>query len=45
VPDRYDPTTTEVIHCPRDGKDHTQLAIDSVKRMRSAWNFRLSRFL
>ena len=45
VPDRYDPTKTEIIHCPRDGKDHTELAISAVKKMRSAWNFRLSRFI
>lgn len=45
VPGRYDPTKTEGIHCPRDGKDYTQLAIDSVAKMRSAWNFRLSQFI
>lgn len=45
VPRRFDPTQTEIIHCPRDGEDYTQVAIDSVAKMRSAWNFRLSQFI
>lgn len=45
VPGRFDSTELERIHCPRDGQDHTLLAIDSVKKLRSAWNFRPSRLL
>ena len=29
----------------RDGADHTQFAIDSVRTMRGWWNFRLSHFI
>jgi len=44
-PDPLDSTTTVLVHCARDGNDHTQLAIDSVKTMRGWGNFRVSRFL
>jgi hypothetical protein len=40
-----DSTTIVLVHCPRDGNDHTQLAIDSVKTLRGRWNFRLSKFI
>jgi hypothetical protein len=45
VPGAFDPTITVTIHCARDGKDYTKLAIASVAKMRSAWNFRPSRLI
>ncbi|MEQ1752242.1 MAG: hypothetical protein ABL974_22670, partial [Prosthecobacter sp.] len=45
IPDPMGSTGIVLFHCARDGNDHTQLAIDSVKTMRGWWNLRLSRFL
>jgi len=45
MPDPRDPDKKVLLHCPGDGNDHTQLAIDSVKTLRGAWNFRLSQLI
>ena len=45
APDPRDQSQNILLHCPRDGKDYTQLAIDSVKTMRGRWNFRLSKLI
>ena len=45
VPNPFYPTKSVLIHCARDGKDYTKLAIASVAKMRSAWNFRPSRLI
>ncbi len=37
-------STSGANHCPRDGADHTDLAISAVKSLRGRWNFRLSQF-
>lgn len=44
-PDPRDPSKSVFVHCPRDGNDHTALAIDSVKALRGRWNFRVSQFI
>ena len=33
------------IHCPRDGNDYTGLAIDAVRKLQGAWNFRVSQII